>query len=323
VATRGGDDDTTHGLIDCLHPAYPDVLNIATRALAANDQVKANTRTAADHNRTASLAAYRKGDAVGVHIDGKNPRKASVRDALPCVIIEVLRRVDEDGLQSDPRTMYRVASPQGVLARTYKLDRLVPLSINNYPALLELRKSYAIASAGDIRAELTVTLTEAWTKHRAAYHPATATTAARQQQQQQRAATQRAAAAVAQSAILASQSSTVQPPPGPAAPLRSQDSDAAPSPSFIVKIIGANKRSYKVQWSQPVECPEWTLESRRTMHRHSDQPVRELAQAWDEQAAHDAAVAAVSTRSPVSSLQADDYDGQELRVDWEPSEALP
>jgi hypothetical protein len=37
VATLGGDDSTTHGLITITHPAYPDLLDIATRALSISD----------------------------------------------------------------------------------------------------------------------------------------------------------------------------------------------------------------------------------------------------------------------------------------------
>ena len=285
VATRGGDDTTTHGLITPTNPAYPDVLSIATRALSVNDVEKANVRSAADYDRTASGAVYKKGDAVGVRVRGSNPRKGSGSENLPCVVVALQQRIDEDVPQSKPRTMYQVVSKHGVLRRTYKVDQLVPLSINNYPDLLELRSAFADLSAEDIEAKDKVSINAAMTQHRAEFTPATLTTSARQQQQHQRAVQQRKAAVAAETAIAASQSSV---PVRPSSPIpAAASSHRANSPSRIVKIISQTKTGYRCQWSQPVGNPEITTVAKKYIHSHRDAHIRELGRLWEQDSLRD------------------------------------
>jgi hypothetical protein len=158
-----------------------------------------------------------------------------------------------------------------VLKDKVKVDKLVTLSINNFPALLELRDQRLTAqqrlarsdpnwqSLLDALADVPrIPLQRAWKEQREAFKQRT------EDQSRHRTVPTRTAADAAGTSIaageadaraaLALHSVTDRP-----APLRD---GGAHSPSRIVRILHANKHQYKVLWSQPEGSPAVTQERR-------------------------------------------------------------
>ena len=101
-----------------------------------------------DYDAKAKPRAYRHLDAVGVRIPGKNPRKGHLHNCLPCLVVDVREERRRAGTRVVVHRMYTVWCPFGVLSNKLKVDKLVSLSINNFPALLPCAMSGSLRGSG-------------------------------------------------------------------------------------------------------------------------------------------------------------------------------
>ena len=266
---------------------YDRVQQVVNRLQAYHNQQAASQRMADDHDSKVKPTVYRHVDAVGVRIPGKNPRKGSTAHCLPCLVVDVQTERVGAGNRVVVHRLYTLWCPHGVLKDKLKVDKLVTLSINNFPALLELRdqrltaqqrlastdpnwQSPLVALVNEQR----ITLKQAWEAHRAPYKRRT------EDQSRHRTVATRRAADAAGTSIAASEadartalslhSITNQP-----APLRA---GGASAPSTIVRILHANKNQYKVLWSEPQGSPAVSRVSRSWLDSQAE--YMSVARAW-------------------------------------------
>ena len=266
---------------------YDQVLLVANRLDAYHNQQASSERTAADYDAKAQLTVYQHLDAVGLRIPGKHPRKGNTHHSLPCLVVDVDSRAVSAGTRTVVHSLYTLWCPHGVLTDKVGVDKLVNMSINNFPALLQLRDERLTArqrlAVSDLNwqppldalvDEPRITVKNAWEQHRAAYKQRTEDQS-RHRLVPTRAAADAAATSIAAGkadarAVLSWQSVTNQ-----LVPLR--DSGAT-SPSRIVRILHANKNQYKVLWSQPEGNPAVTREARSWLDSQAE--YMDVVNAW-------------------------------------------
>lgn len=158
------------------------------------------------------------------------------------------------------------------------VDKLVPLSINNFEALLHLRDDKLTARQrlaeadpdwrspmGTVKDVKTVTLKTAWKRHREQFEQRTVDMSRHR-------SVPRKAADAAVTSIAAGEAD------GRAAlSLNTVTNQAVPrsypgshSPSRIVRILRENSTQYRVQHSQPADNPEESWVNRGWLDRHAD-----------------------------------------------------
>jgi hypothetical protein len=259
---------------------YDSVLQVATRLEAYNNAQAHSTRMAADYDSKANPVVYRHLEAVGVRVPGKNPRKGSTHSSLPCLVVDVQKQtVKGSGNTIVIHRLYTLWCPHGVLKGKVKVDKLVPLSINNFPELLHLRDDQLTARQrlaeadpnwlspmNTVRDVATITLKTAWKRHLEARTQRTV------DMSRQRSVPARMAADAAATSIAAGEAD------GRAAlSLSTVTNQAVPrsytgsrSPSRIVRILRENKTTYRVQWSRPEDNPEENWVNRGWLDKHAD-----------------------------------------------------
>jgi hypothetical protein len=267
---RMGDDTATE---------YDRVLQVATRLVAYQNSQAASQRMADDHDANVNTHVYRHLDAVGLRIPGRNPRKGNTPHSLPCLVVDVEENRRRAGTRTVVHRLYTLWCPHGVITDKAKVDKLVPLAINNFPALLHLRDERLTAQQRLTRSDpkwqpplttLTdvprLTVKQAWEQHRASFKKRT------EDQSRQRSAPTRTAADAAATSIAAGRADartalSLHTLTNQAVPLH----DSGPrSPSYIVRILHENKTQYKVLWSQPEGSPAVSNENRSWLDTHAD-----------------------------------------------------
>jgi hypothetical protein len=272
------------------------VLQVAYRLEAYQNSQAASQRMANDHDSKAKPTVYQHLDAVGVRIPGRNPRKGNTHHSLPCLVVDVEEKRVRAGTRTVVHRLYTVWCPHGLLKDKVKVDKLVTLSINNFPALLHLRDERLTAmqrlassdpnwqpplhTLGDVPR---ITLKRAWERHRAAFKQRT------EDQSRHRSVPTRTSADAAATSIAAGKADaraalslhtiTNQP-----VPLRDGGSR---SPSRIVRILHENKTQYKVLWSQPKGSPAVTREARRWLDSQAEYIDVVLAWRREQQQGHE------------------------------------
>ena len=170
---------------------------------------------AEDYNGQQRVVEFIKMNTVGVRVGhgskaGKR-RQARGTDNLPGIVVAVHSHAVGDSGPSQPQVQhkqYTVLTEFGVLHGTWKIDELMPISLNNFPQLITLmsdmpveeRMSTAHRDGRDI--DLTrdprIGIDDAWTQHRLKRKPATKSAA------RPRTAPARAVVVAAETAIVAS-----------------------------------------------------------------------------------------------------------------------
>jgi len=145
---------------------------------------------------------------VGVRVSGSNPRKGACTNNLPCIVREVVSRHVGSGPKKTHH-LYKVVCEFGMVSSTFKIDKLVPLSLNNFPEMVALKQVYGELSATERGRLEKLTLTNAYEKYIAKSKQRTV------DQSRQRSVATRAAATAADTAIAIGQA----------------DKHAAPSPA--------------------------------------------------------------------------------------------
>ena len=250
---------------------YHHCLTLAQRYMAGVNQKVASDNMAAQYDRKQKLHQFKLLDAVGVRVPGKNPRKGDTSHSVPGLVIGITER-QVGSTTKVTHKMYTVWCAQGVLSQPIKLDKLVPLSINNFSELLEFRdrtlkpaerlqptnagwQSPLLGTASTLRR---VEIGKAWKQQLSGYTQRTV------DQSRQRTTTARTAAVAAETALQVSRADERR-----AASLASLSNQAAPARStgtrgsYITKILGtAGLARYRVQWSEPEGNPAVTTELR-------------------------------------------------------------
>ena len=252
---------------------YEHVLGVATRLMAVVNSEAASLRMAVDYDAKSKVRTFELLDAVRVRVPDRNARKGGTPNCVPGVVVGIYKQLNGSGNKQVVHQLYTVWCEHGVLTQKVKIDRLVAMSINNFPTLLAFRDETLTAQerlqssnalwqsplTGTLEEWPTVTIEAAWLAQQASYVQRTV------DQCRQRRVAARMAANAADTAIAATQADsrtalsfatvTNQPASQPS-------SREGADPSRITRIIRANKTQYIVQWSKPEGNPE-----------HSDQEV--------------------------------------------------
>jgi transposase InsO family protein len=271
VVRCGDQPHPTSGAISSDHLAYNHVHLVAARLLAEHNNDTARERMVEDYNANVKNAIYNVGDAVGVGVPGSNPRKGKGSNNLPCIIVGV--QTWALGRHGGTRRMYQVACQFSLLKDLVKVDMLVPLSLNNWPLLVELKAKYAKLTPAELAARPTLATKTAYEQYLATFKHAT------EDQSRQRAVPMRVAAAAADTAIAVSQAdkratSSLATLSNRAAARPTRNA----SPSRVVEILKEEKNKYRVRWSQPEGAHAVTWESKKRMDNSADDA--DVVRAW-------------------------------------------
>ena len=243
---------------------YDQVLTLATRLLTEVNLQAASQRMAADYDAKSKVHTYQLLDAVGVRIPGKNPRKGDTPNSLPGLVVSIHKQDNGSGSKKVVHQLYTVWCQYGVLSQKLKIDKLVSLSINNFPHLLAFRDEtltaperlpqsdpdWQSALRGTARSCPKVTVDAAWKAHVATFQQRPV------DQSRQRTVPTRLAADAADTAIAATRADNRE--ALSFATITNQfasQSSSRPAASSIARILSANKTNYKVQWTQPEGNP--------------------------------------------------------------------
>ena len=119
---------------------YEQVLALATRLMAVMYSQAASERMAVDYDAKTKVHAYQLLDAVGLRVPGNNARKGATPSCVPGVVVAIYKQNNGSGSKKVVRQLYSVWCEYGVLSQKLKIDKLVSISINNFPALLAFRE---------------------------------------------------------------------------------------------------------------------------------------------------------------------------------------
>jgi hypothetical protein len=263
-----------NGCFDFHDVVHSHLYRIGNRILAAQYNDIARCRMEIDYNSKSSVVVYRVPNCVGVRVGqasqaGKR-RQAKGTDNLPCLIVGV--HTQEVGQkhsgQQVQHQQYKLLCEFGVLSNTWKVDELVPLSLNNYPQLVTLLGGLSAAELMapgtngwkpiDLSRYEEIGIEEAWKQHQLKKKPATVNVA------RNRKTTARVTAVAAETSIISSQVESRRAPnlfnsvSSQPAPQQSR-----PSASYIVSIIkeSATGERYKVEWSNSPGEGFWELKT--------------------------------------------------------------
>ena len=117
---------------------YHHCLTLAQRYMAGINSKAASDNMPAHYDRKQKPHLFKLLDAVGVRVPGKNPRKGDTTHNVPGLVIGITD-YEVGSTTRVTHKMYTVWCAEGVLSQPIKLDKLVPLSINNFSELLEFR----------------------------------------------------------------------------------------------------------------------------------------------------------------------------------------
>ena len=117
---------------------YNHCLTLAQRYMATINQQAASQNMARDYDRKSNVHQFSQLDAVGVRVPGRNPRKGNTRNILPGLVVGIHSH-KVGTANAVTHKLYTVWCPHGVLSQPIKVDKLVTLSANNFPELLEFR----------------------------------------------------------------------------------------------------------------------------------------------------------------------------------------
>ena len=258
---------------------YHHCLTLAQRYMAGVNQQAASDNMAAQYDRKQKLHQFNLLDAVGVRVPGRNPRKGDTSHNVPGLVIGITDR-EVGSATKVTHKMYTVWCAQGVLSQPVKLDKLVPLSINNFPELLDFRdrmltpaerllptdtgwQSPLLGTASKLRK---VEISKAWKQQLSGYTQRT------NNQRRQRATDARTAAVAADTALQLARAdqrrvtslATVSNQPAPARPTATRG-------SYITKILGTvGTAKYRVQWSEPEGNPAVDTVSRNWLDTRAE-----------------------------------------------------
>ena len=258
---------------------YHHCLTLAQRYMAGVNSQAASLNMAAQYDRKQKLHQFKLLDAVGVRVPGKNPRKGDTSHNVPGLVIGITDR-EVGSTTKVTHKMYTVWCAQGVLSQPIKLDKLVPLSINNFPELLEFRdrtltpaerleptdaewQSPLLGTASTLPK---VAIDMAWKRQLGGYKQRTV------DQSRQRTTPARTAAVAADTALQVSRAdrrraASLNTLSNTAAPARS----AATRGSCITKILGTiGTARYRVRWSQPEGNPAESNVSRNWLDTRAE-----------------------------------------------------
>jgi hypothetical protein len=160
----------------------------------------------------------------------------------------------------------------GMVSSTFKIDKLVPLSLNNFPEMVALKQVYGELSATERGRLEKLTLTNAYEKYIAKSKQRTV------DQSRQRSMATRAAATAADTAIAVGQADKHAVPSLAALSYQPSSQPARSGPSHIVAILKEQKARYWVRWSQPEGAEEETWENKRFME--TSEAHREVVLTW-------------------------------------------
>ena len=269
---------------------YDRVLLLARRMQAYWTSQEASQQMAVYYDAKSKVHQYQLLDAVGVLVPGKNPRKGDTSNSVPGLVIAIHSKDRTAGSKKVVHQLYTVWCPHGVLSQKLKVDKLVTLSINNFPELLAFRNETLTAAErlpctdkdwlspllGTARSLPVVTIQAAWTAHRGP----TRSTQSTVDQSRQRTVDTRTAADAASVALAAGQVDTRT-----ALSLATLTNQPVPhqrgsSPSRIARILSVNAPGtvYTVEWTQPAGNPERTKVQVSWMNRSA--AYKPVVEAW-------------------------------------------
>ena len=210
-------------------------------------------------------------------------RKARGTDNLPGIIVAVHTQAVGTAETQALHRQYTVLSEFGVLNNTWKVDELVPLSLNNFPQLLTLLSEFSLAQrmtethadARPINLDryLRISIEQAWKQHRARRKPATKSA------RRLRATPSRSVAVAAETALIVSRVDRRKAPS--LFTVSSQPASAPPAPTRaprIIKILAKTGKQYKVQWDDPPG--HWTRATHAYVESYEEN--REVLEEWEE-----------------------------------------
>ena len=269
---------------------YDHVLSVAKRLMAVWNRQRASQQMAVYYDLKKKVHQYQMLDSVAVRIPGQHARQGDTPHTLPGLVIGVHPHKVGNGKQVE-HVLYTVWCQYGVLKDKLKVDRLVSLSLNNFPHLvafiakltpqerLSLKdSSYQPPLTGTAQDIARISVQEAWAQHLGTHKQRVVS------QKRKRAVAARLAANAADTSIAATLAdhrtgpslSIVCNQPASNATART-DGQA----SDIACILRENKSKYLVRYTQPAANPveQW------------------VGRAWlDKQAAHIAVVLAWRTQ---------------------------
>ena len=276
---------TLHRLISPVGPTaamHSHLCRISHRIQAAQYQTMATLTMTEYYNRDSTVVTYKPNNAVGVRVSANSKggmrRKIKGCHNVPGIIIAVHPVGTGSGGTEQPQ-QYTVLTEFGVLKNTWKVDELVPLSVNSFPELMNVLASFTdlelLATSHPDHKPVDksrydeISIEEAWDKYLAKR-----TKAPQAKSQSSKAVGPRVAAVAAETAIAGSQSMHHANAPqsgSVATPEHKQHQDDGPS--HIVEIVGRLKTKYKVRWSYPPNT--FTAELQSWMQRSHPKMVEE------------------------------------------------
>ena len=156
---------------------YDHILSVAKRLMAVWNQQRASQQMAVYYDLKKKVHQYQMLDSVTVRIPGQHARKGDTPHTLPGLVIGVHPHKVGNGKQVE-HILYTVWCQYGVLKDKLKVDRLVSLSLNNFPHLLEFiakltpqerlspkDSSYQPPLTGTAQDIARITVQEAWAAH--------------------------------------------------------------------------------------------------------------------------------------------------------------
>lgn len=141
------------GEFDPNTPVHEHLKHIGTRLMAAQYNDVARVRMERDHNSQVEVPHYTRLSAVGL-------RRASLKsgkrggyvglDILPCIIVGIRIRLPLSSSSGQESTRaqhetFQLLSEHGVLEGTYRADQLVPITLDNFLALVALYDKFSAA----------------------------------------------------------------------------------------------------------------------------------------------------------------------------------
>ena len=116
--------------------------NLVNCFLAAQFNDLARIRMETDYNEQGIVVRYSVQLSVGLRVASTSTRvQADTTAILPCIVIEVVQRDDSassSSQQQQQAEQYRLLCEFGVVIGSFKVDQLVPLTLNNFPQLISL-----------------------------------------------------------------------------------------------------------------------------------------------------------------------------------------
>ena len=110
------------------------MLSVATRLMAVLNSDRASQQMPVYYDLRVKVHQYQMLDSVGVRVPGKHARKGVTANSLPGLVIGVHPHRVGQG-KTVEHVLYTVWCEYGVLKDKLKVDKLVTLSLNNFPHL--------------------------------------------------------------------------------------------------------------------------------------------------------------------------------------------